>query len=132
VPKRIALPEATVAIFGEGRVIWNPVFQSKATEPAVGKIQMDLFAEAALGPDAETVADDQHPDHQLGGNRRPTGLAVVGSEVLTQLAQIKKVIHPAQKMISRNVIFKVERIKQALLIATLFAHHVDALLSSPS
>jgi hypothetical protein len=35
-------------------------------------------------------------------------------------------------MISRNVIFKVERIKQALLIASLFAHHVDALPSSPS
>ena len=131
-PKRIALPEATVVILGEGRVIWNPVFQSKTTEPAVGKIQMDLLAEAALGPNTETVANDQHSDHQIGGNRWPTGTAVVGREVLTQLAQIKKVIHPAQQMISRNVIFEIERIKQSLLIATLFAHHVDALPSSPS
>jgi hypothetical protein len=114
-PKRIALPEATVAILRERRVIWNPVFQSKATEPAVGKIQMDLFAEAALGPNAETITDDQHPDHQFGGNRRPTGVAVVGGEVLTQLAQIKKVIHPTQQMIRRNVILKVERIRQSLL-----------------
>ncbi len=52
--------------------------------------------------------------------------------MLTQLAQIKKVIHPAQQMISRNVIFKVERIKQSLLIAALFAHHVDVPPSSPS
>ena len=58
-PKRIALPEAAMEILGEGRVIRNPVFQSKATEPAVGEIQMDLFAEAALGPNAETVANDQ-------------------------------------------------------------------------
>jgi hypothetical protein len=61
-----------------------------------------------------------------GGNRRPTSAAVIGGEVLTQLARIKKVIRPAQQKISRNVIFKVEGIKQSLLITALFAHHVDA------
>lgn len=37
---------------------------------------MDLVAEPALGADAEAVPEDQHPDHQLGIDRGPAGVAV--------------------------------------------------------
>jgi hypothetical protein len=69
VTKRIAVAESTVAILGECRVIRNTVFQSKATEPAIGQIQVDLFAQASFRANTETVANDQHADHQRGINR---------------------------------------------------------------
>ena len=31
---------------------------------------MHLLAEPTLGPDAEAIPDKQHPDHQLGVDRR--------------------------------------------------------------
>ena len=35
------------------------------------RLQVDLLAQPPLGADAEAIADDQHPDHQLGINRWP-------------------------------------------------------------
>ena len=40
--------------------------ETKSAEPAIGQIEMNLVAEPTLGPDAEAVVDDQHPDHQIG------------------------------------------------------------------
>ncbi len=37
---------------------------------------MHFLAQAPFGPDAEAVADEQHPDHQLRIDRGPTHLAV--------------------------------------------------------
>ena len=45
-------------------------------EPAMGQIEGNVFAEAALGPNAPAVADDQHADHQLWIDRRSAYLAV--------------------------------------------------------
>ena len=39
-------------------------------------IEVDLFTEPPLGADTEAVADDQHPDYQLGINRWPSQRAV--------------------------------------------------------
>ena len=127
VTKRIALPESTVAILGEGRAIRNLVFQPKAAEPTISQIQVNLFAEASFRANAETVPNDQHAHHQLGINRRPARVAIVLSKVLTQLTQVKKVINASKQMISRNVILKAKGIKQTLLIATLLTHHLEAL-----
>jgi hypothetical protein len=41
-------------------------------------VEFDLLAQAALGTDAVAVADNQHPDHELRVDRRPTDLAVEG------------------------------------------------------
>jgi len=56
---------------------------------------MDFIAQPLLGPDAETVADDQHANQQLSVNRRTAGMAVERGEMLAQLAQVKKLIHAA-------------------------------------
>ena len=44
--------------------------EAKSAEPAIGEVQMHLLAKSTLGADAEAVADNQHPDHQLGVDRR--------------------------------------------------------------
>jgi hypothetical protein len=48
---------------------------ARLKKPAIGQIEVDLLAEAALGPNAPAVADDQHADHQLWIDRgRPIWL----------------------------------------------------------
>lgn len=44
------------------------IFQTETTEPAVGQIQMHFLAQTSLGTDAVAIANDLHPDHQLGIN----------------------------------------------------------------
>jgi hypothetical protein len=34
------------------------VLQAESTEPAIGQIEMDLFAQSALGTNAKAVTDD--------------------------------------------------------------------------
>ncbi len=58
--------------------------QVEPAKPSVREVEMDLLAEPALGPDAEAVADDQHPDHELGIGRGPTDLAVKRPEMRAQ------------------------------------------------
>ena len=84
------------------------VLQAESTEPAIGQIEMDLFAQSALGTNAKAVTDDQHPHHQLRIDRRPPGMAVERCEVMPQLAEVKATINPPQQVIRRNVIVELE------------------------
>src|SRR5262245_39578156 len=68
----IAFPKAAVPIDRERRVIRHLVVEIEAAEPAIGKVKLNLLAQPALRPDAVAIADDQHPDHKLGVDRRTT------------------------------------------------------------
>jgi hypothetical protein len=41
------------------------ILQIQPTEPAIGKVQLYLFAKPSLRSNPEAVANDEHPDHQL-------------------------------------------------------------------
>jgi len=75
-PQQIALAKAAMPVLREGRVVGHRAIEPEPAEPPVGEIQMDLFAQPPLRADAEAVADDQHPDHQFGIDRRPSNVAV--------------------------------------------------------
>jgi hypothetical protein len=45
---------------------------------------VDLFAQAPFRTDAEAIADQPHPDHQLGGDRGPPDSAVGGRQLRLQ------------------------------------------------
>jgi hypothetical protein len=79
-------------------VIRDGAFQPKPEKPAIGEVQMHLLAQATFGPDAEAVADDQHPDHQLRVDRGATRVAVKGLPVraLSPLAHHPTVL-PARR-----------------------------------
>ena len=66
--------------------------EPKATEPAIGQIEVDLVAQPTLRANAEAVADDQHAPHQLGIDRRATRLAVVRPQTRPQSAQIDEAV----------------------------------------
>jgi hypothetical protein len=72
----VAVAEAAMAINRERRVIGNLVVEIKPTEPAVGQMQLNLLTQPPLKANAVAVANDQHPDHKLGINRRPANIAI--------------------------------------------------------
>jgi hypothetical protein len=51
--KEIALPEATMPVLGECRVIRHRTVQTEPAEPPVGQIEVDLIAQAPLRSDFE-------------------------------------------------------------------------------
>jgi hypothetical protein len=113
--KQIAVPKTAVSILGKRRVFRDFIFKAQPAEPAIRQVQMGFFAQPPLGPNTVAIAHYQHADHQLRINRRTPNWAVEIGGVMAQVAQIKTPINAAQKVIGRNVIFKVERVKQPFL-----------------
>src|ERR1700729_4252731 len=89
---------------------------------------MDLLTQPTLRANAEAVADDQHPHHQLGIDRRATRLAVVRLQMRPNLGQVDEPIDLAQQMIVGDMPFEAEAAKQRLLHHPPLAHHRPNLL----
>ncbi|EIN03194.1 hypothetical protein WQE_00110 [Paraburkholderia hospita] len=104
-------------------MIGDCVFQAKATEPAVSKVEMYLFAQTSFGANAEAVAHNQHADHELRIDRRPTGVAVVRCEVLAKSIEVEVAINTAQQVRTRNMVIKVKGVEEFVLTTTLLTHH---------
>src|SRR6266498_639146 len=123
--QEVAVAEAAMPINRECRVIWHFVVEIEAAKPAVGEMQLNLLTEPPLKANAVAVAHNQHPDHELGIDRRPANVAVERRELLSQVSQNPRYdrIDPAQQIARRNTLFEVKQIEQLALIARLPAHH---------
>ena len=76
VPQDVALPEPAMAVAREGGMVGNFAVQSQTAEPSIGEVEVHLLAKPSLGPNAHTISNDQHPDHQLGSDRGTAHRAV--------------------------------------------------------
>ncbi len=104
-------------------MVGNLPLQPEPTEPAIGQIQMHLLAEAALRADAEAVADNQHPDHQLRIDRRTPHGAVERRELPPHLRQIDEAVDRPQEMIGRHMRIEREVVKKRTLFDLPRSHH---------
>ena len=88
-------------------------------------MKLHLLAQPALRTDAVAVADNEHPDHEFGVDRRPADLAVVRLQPLAKANQYPRHrrIDATQKMVRRNARFEIEQIEQLALIDRLPTHH---------
>jgi hypothetical protein len=70
------------------------------------------LTQPSLKADSVAVAHDQHPDHELGINRRPANVAVEGCQLLMQVSHDPRYfgIDPAQQMACRNTPFEIEEV----------------------
>jgi hypothetical protein len=103
-------------------VIGNLAIQTESAEPPVRQIEVNLFAESALGPNAHAIADDQHPHYQCRvdrGSPRPT---VEGLQSLTKAIEVEMPIDAPQQVIGRDVVIEAKVVKQPSL-RRLNAHH---------
>ena len=94
-PERIAVTKAAMAVLREGGVVRHRIIQAEPAKPAIGQIEMHLFARPPFRADAEAVSDDQHADHQLGINRGAADPAVERSQMPPQTIEIEKTIDGA-------------------------------------
>src|SRR6056297_4023923 len=96
-------------------MIRDPVSQIKAAEPAIREVQMHLFTQPALGPDAEAIPDQQHPDQQFRIDRRAACVAVETGKIGADAAQIDKPINGPKQVILRNMILQRELVEKCCL-----------------
>src|SRR4029450_1616124 len=99
------------------------VFEAEPAEPPIGKVELDLTTEPALGADRGAVADQEHPDHQLRVDRRTSRVTVERHEIGPQPAQIENSVDPAQQMIMWHAFFEIEFVKQPILSTKRWPHH---------
>jgi hypothetical protein len=88
---------------------------------------MHFFAKPTLRANAKTIINYQHPHHQLWIDRWSAGVAIKRSEIGVQIGQVEKLMNAAKQMIGWDVIVKVERVEQAVLIAAVVSHHLSNL-----
>src|SRR6202042_2960127 len=110
--KEIARAKTTVAVLGERRMIGDVAVEPQATEPAVRQIEVDLVAQPPFGANAEAVADNEHPDHQLRIDRRASNPTVKRLQSLTETLELEMPVNAAQQMIARDMIVEAEVVKQ--------------------
>ena len=61
---------------------------------------MYFVAQPPLRADTEAVADDQHPNEQLGIDRGPTAMAVKRGEVPAQLGAIEEAVNCVPEVVA--------------------------------
>ena len=66
------------------------------------------LTEPPFGTDAHAVADDQHPQHQVGIDRGPADSAVERPQLCTDALQINKPVDAAKQMIPWHIIIEAE------------------------
>ena len=121
--QQVAVAEAAVPVLGEGRVVGHVAVEPEPAEPAIGQVQMNFVAEPPLRADAEAVADDQHPDHQLRIDRRPPDLAVERRQLPPHLRQVDEAVDRPQQMVGRHMAIEREVVEQRALLDLPRSHH---------
>ena len=106
--QEVAVAKPSVPVLGKGRMIRHEVRQIEPAKLPIRKVEMHIIAEPTLRPDSHHIPNKQHPDHQLGINRRTTCVTVEVPQVATDAAQIEKPINRTQKVTLRDIIVQRE------------------------
>jgi hypothetical protein len=104
-------------------VVGHLAVEPEPAEPSVREVEVDLLAQPLLRADAEAVADDQDPDHQLGIDRRPPEMTIEARQLAPDLVQLDKPVYRAQQMIGWNMLLQRELIEQRSLLDLPVSHH---------
>src|SRR3984957_6141106 len=95
---------------------------ARLKKPAVRQIEVDLVAQPPFGANAEAVADNEHPDHQLRIDRRATHLTIKRLQRLAEVIEGEMSVNAPEHVIDRDVFLKAEIIEQPRR-RSLKAHH---------
>jgi hypothetical protein len=85
---------------------------------------VNLIAQAPLRSDAEAVTDQEHPDHQLGIDRRPTDAAVEARQIPPDLLKVDKPVDRPQQVVGGYMLLERKLIEQCSLFDLPMPHHV--------
>lgn len=109
------------------KYVAQKVTRVEAAEPAVGQVQMNLFAQVTFGPDAGAIGHKQHPDHQfrinplscicnaLPSSGCTTTVAVKICQTRTNTTQLSEPINRMQQVVWGTAIFQRKLMKPCCL-----------------
>jgi hypothetical protein len=121
--QQIALAEAAVAVLGEGGMVRHVAVQAEPAEPAVGQVKVHFLAQPPLRANAEAIAHQQHPDHQLRIDRGPAYRAVEWGQVGSHALQVDEAIDGTEQVLLRDMTLQRKLVEQLGLIYPAIAHH---------
>ena len=104
--ENVTVTEPLIAGARERRMIRDLVFDREPAEPAIGEVHLHVTAQSSLRADDKRIADDQHADHQLGINRGPTVVGIMGRQLGMDPRQVENRSDLANQVIVRNSLFK--------------------------
>src|SRR5919109_105370 len=110
-------------VFRESRVVRHGTVKPESAEPAIRQVQVNFLAEPPLRANTEAIADDEHPNHQLRINRRPTNLTVKRRQLAPHPVELDKPVDRSQYMLRWHMTFERKLVKQSFLAALTFPHH---------
>ncbi len=84
----------------------------------------DDCGQPALRADAEAGADQQHADHQPGGDRRPPRRGVERRQLAAQVGEVDKAADSAQQITGGDVCLERELVELAALLDLPLSHHL--------
>jgi tetratricopeptide (TPR) repeat protein len=96
------------------------ILEAETAEPTISQAQMHFLAKTPLRADAKTVANDQHPDHQLGIDRWSASGGIGRSDAAIAAAQRAVVRDPLDSLSQWTlsvVLFGARHYQQALAAA---------------
>jgi len=128
--QQVTVAETAVPVLGEGGMVRHVAVETETAEPAIRQVEVNLLAQPTLRADAETVAHQQHPDHQFGVDGRPANRAVERRQVRPHAVQIDEAINGAEQMVLGNVPLQRELVEQLGLIDPPLSHHARVLPAS--
>jgi hypothetical protein len=112
-------------------MVGHLVIEAEAAEPPVGQVEMDVLAQPTLGPDPHHVADDQHPDDQLGIDRGPARVAVERPKPRPHPVHVEEAVDLPKQVVGGHVALQIELVEE-LRLGLLNAHHRPILPISPN
>ena len=74
-------------------------------------VGMNLFTKATFRTNAQAVADDQHPDHQLWINGWASRRTVKITQILANAGEFNKPVNGTKKMFVGNMLFEAETVE---------------------
>src|SRR5215510_494334 len=119
----VAVTETLIAGTRECRVVGDLVLDAQAAEPPVRQVDLNLTTEQPLRADGKNVADDEHPDHQQGVNRRAAEGRVVRRKLTADPGQIEHASDPAHQVIVRYHLIEPELVEELFLLVLQPPHH---------
>ena len=104
-------------------MVRDRIFDTEATEPAIRKIDLNLFTQPSLRADREHIANDQHSDHQLRVDRGTAGMGVVAFELPVHPVQVEHGIDLTNRMVYWDHGVEFKSIEELPLTPLTTTHH---------
>ena len=103
-------------------MVGNHVIKIQPQNHPYGEVESYFLAQLPLGANAEAVANDKHPDQQLGIDRRSADGAGEWTQLFVQVAEHRchENIHPAQQVPLRDHVIEPKFVEKVRLLSILF------------